>query len=198
MSATFVLSFNHRTDSWRNDIFFLNLIKTECIVGGLIKISVKLVCGSYLSLGIFMNRFPLHIIRRENSEFPCFASFPANFPKEGQRAKREKYLIVRAHCRWGRLSRKEQKNENYQQLLQILARWVYHGVIYSAKNDILKRLWNNSQNLKITPSRDKTQKLTISDFLAFSISTFSHRMNAPQDFFQSQPTERSVFVVEWE
>ena len=167
MSATFVLSFNHRTDSWRNDIFFLNLIKTECIVGGLIKISVKLVCGSYLSLGISLNSFPLHIIRRENSEFPCFTSFPVNFPKEGQRAKREKYLIVRAHCRWGRLSRKEQKNENYQQLLQILARWVYHGVIYSAKNDILKRLWNNSQNLKITPSRGKTQKLTISDFLAF-------------------------------
>ena len=198
MSATFVLSFNHRTDSWRNDIFFLNLIKTECIVGGLIKISVKLVCGSYLSLGIFLNRFPLHIIRGENSEFLCFTSFPVNFPKEGQRAKREKYLIVRAHCRWGRFSRKEQKNENYQQLLQILARWVYHGVIYSARNDILKRLWNNSQNLKITPSRGKTQKLTISDFLAFSISTFSHRMNAPQDFFQSQPTERSVFVVEWE
>ena len=182
MSATIVLSFNHRSDSWRNDIFFLNLIKTECIVGGLIKISVKLVCGSYLSLDIFMNRFPLHIIRRENSEFPYFTSFPVNFPKEGQRAKREKYLIVRAHCRWRRLSRKEQKNENYQQLLQILARWVYHGVIYSAKNDILKRLWNNSQNLKITPSRGKTQKLTISDLSAFSISTFCHRMNAPQDF----------------
>ena len=198
MSTTFVLSFNHRSDSWRNDIFFLNLIKTECIVGGLIKISVELVCGSYLSLAIFMNRFPLHIIRRENSGFPYFTSFPVNFPKEGQRAKRKKYLTVRAHCRWGRLSRKEQKNENYQQLLQILARWVYHGVIYSARNDILKRLWNNSQNLKITPSRGKTQKLTISDFLAFSISTFCHRMNAPQDFFQSRSTERSVFVVEWE
>ena len=197
MSATFVLSFNHRTDSWRNDIFFLNLIKTECIVGGLIKISVKLVCGSYLSLGIFLNRFPLHIIRRENSEFPCFSSFPVNFPKEGQRAKREKYLIVRAHCCWGRLSRKEQKNENYQQLLQILARWVYHGVIYSAKNDILKRFGITHKILKSHP-HEVRQKLTISYFLAFSISIFSHRMNAPQDFFQSQPTERSVFVVEWE
>ena len=54
-------------------------------------------------------------------------------------------------------SKKETENQNYQQLLQILARWVYYGVVIFTKNDQLKRLWNNSQNLKITPSRGKTK-----------------------------------------
>ena len=40
--------------------------------------------------------------------------------------------------------------QHYQQFLQILARRVYYGVIFSKKIDRLKRLWNNSQNLKIT------------------------------------------------
>ena len=87
-----------RTDSWENDIFFLNLTKIEYIVGELLKNRVKFasassfVCGSYLSLGIFLNRFPLHIMRRENSVFPYFSSFPVNFLKEGQGAKEGKVL----------------------------------------------------------------------------------------------------------
>ena len=90
--------FNRRVDSWKNDIFFLNLTKIECIVGELFKNKVKFVpvnsfvCWSYLSLGTFLNRFPLHIIRRENSAFPNFASFPVNFLKKSQRAKEGKVL----------------------------------------------------------------------------------------------------------
>ena len=93
-----VFFFYPRTDSRKNDIFFLNLIKIECIVGGLFKNKVKFVSvnsfvgGSYLSLGNFLNRFPLHIIRRENIVFPYFTSFPVNFLKEGQRAKEGKVL----------------------------------------------------------------------------------------------------------
>ena len=77
---------------------FLNLTKIECIVGELFKNKVKFVsvnsfvCWSYFSLGTFLNRFPLHIIRRENSAFPNFASFPGNFLKESQRAKEGKVL----------------------------------------------------------------------------------------------------------
>ena len=50
------------------------------------------VCGSYPTSGTFLNRFPLHIIRRENSVFPYFTSFPMNLSKEGQRAKEGKVL----------------------------------------------------------------------------------------------------------
>ena len=94
----FFFFFDPRTDSSKNDIFFLNLTKIECIVGELFKNRVKFmsvnsfVCWSYLSLGTFPNRFPLHIIRRENIVFPYFTSFPVNFLKEGQRAKEGKIL----------------------------------------------------------------------------------------------------------
>ena len=37
------------------------------------------VCGSYLSLGSFLNRFPLHIIRREKIAFPYFTTFLREF-----------------------------------------------------------------------------------------------------------------------
>ena len=90
--------FDPRTDSSKNDIFFLNLTKIECIVGELFMNRVKFmsvnsfVGGSYLSLGTFLNRFTWHIIRRENIVFPYFTSFPVNFLKEGQRAKEGKVL----------------------------------------------------------------------------------------------------------
>ena len=64
-----------RTDSKENDFFFLNLTIIDCIVGGLFKNRVKFVsansfvCGSYVSLGTFLNRFPLHTKRREHSIF---------------------------------------------------------------------------------------------------------------------------------
>ena len=86
------------TDSWGNDIFILNLTKTECIVGGLFKNRVKFVsansfvCGSYLSFGTFLNRFPLYIIRREESVFPYFTLFSVNFLKDSQRANEGKVL----------------------------------------------------------------------------------------------------------
>ena len=51
------------------------------------------VCGSYPTSGTFLNRFPLYIIRRENSVFPYFTSFPMNLSKESQRAKEGKVLI---------------------------------------------------------------------------------------------------------
>ena len=93
VSAAFVpLFFNHRTDSLGSDIFFLNLNKIECIVGEPFKNRVKLVCRSYLSLGTFLNSFPLHMIRRENSAFPYFTLFPVNFLKDGQRAEGGKVL----------------------------------------------------------------------------------------------------------
>ena len=90
--------FSRWTDSWGNDIFILNLIKTECIVGGLFKNRVKFVsansfvCGSYLSFGTFLNRFPLYIIRREESVFPYFTLFSVNFLKDSQRANEGKVL----------------------------------------------------------------------------------------------------------
>ena len=64
-----------RTDSKENDFFFLNLTIIDCIVGGLFKNRVKFVsansfvCGSYVSLGTFLNRFPLRTKRREHSIF---------------------------------------------------------------------------------------------------------------------------------
>ena len=97
VSATFVLFFfDPRTDSSKNDIFFLNLTKIECIVGELFKNRVKFmsvnsfVGGSYLSLGTFLNRFPLHIIKRENIVFPYFTSFSREFPKGRSESKRRK------------------------------------------------------------------------------------------------------------
>ena len=78
--------------------FILNLTKTECIVGGLFKNRVKFVsansfvCGSYLSFGTFLNRFPLYIIRREESVFPYFTLFSVNFLKDSQRANEGKVL----------------------------------------------------------------------------------------------------------
>ena len=81
--------FNRRTDSGGSDIFFLILNKIECIVGELFK---KLVRRSYLSLGTFLNRFPLQMIRRENSAFPYFTLFPVNFLKDDQRAEEGKIL----------------------------------------------------------------------------------------------------------
>ena len=133
--------------------------------------------GSYLSSGTFLKRFPLLIIRRENSVFPYLRSLPVNFSKEGQRAKEGKYFIVCTLPLW-KTSEKRTENESYQHyqhLLQILARWVYYGVIFSRKIDRLKQLWNNSQNLKITPPWGKTQKLTISDFSALA---FQHSVTA--------------------
>ena len=41
------------------------------------------VCGSYLSLGSFLNRFPLYIIRREKLRFLISQRFSVNFFKEG-------------------------------------------------------------------------------------------------------------------
>ena len=37
------------------------------------------VCGSYLSLGSFLNRFPLYIIKREKIAFPYFTTFLREF-----------------------------------------------------------------------------------------------------------------------
>ena len=88
--------FDPRTDSSKNDIFFLNLTKIECIVGELFKNRVKFmsvnsfVCWSYLGLGTFLNRFPLHIIKRENIVFPYFTSFSREFPKGRSESKRRK------------------------------------------------------------------------------------------------------------
>ena len=108
--------FSRWTDSWGNDIFILNLTKTECIVGGLFKNRVKFVsansfvCGSYFSFGTFLNRFPLYIIRREESVFPYFTLFSVNFFwRTAREQMKEKYLIVRTHFPWGKLPRKEQK-----------------------------------------------------------------------------------------
>ena len=92
----FFFFFDPRTDSSKNDIFFLNLTKIECIVGELFKNRVKFmsvnsfVGGSYLSLGTFLNRFPLHIIRREDIVFPYFTSFSREFPKGRSESKRRK------------------------------------------------------------------------------------------------------------
>ena len=160
----FLCFFNRRTDSWGNDIFFLNLHKIECIVGELFKNRVKLVCRSYLSLGTSLIRFPLHMIRGENSAFPFFTLFPVNFLKEGQRAEEGKVL----NCRHT-LRKTSEKGTGKWKLS--IARWIYNGVISSTKADWLKRPWNNSQVLEITPPRGKTQKLTITDSLANQFST---------------------------
>ena len=85
--------FNRRTYSSGNNIFFLNLIKIECIVSELFKSSVKFVsansfvCRFISPWLLFPNRFPLHIKKRENSVFPYFTSFPVNFLKDGLREK---------------------------------------------------------------------------------------------------------------
>ena len=89
---------NCRTDSWENDFSFLNLTKTECIVGELFKNQVNScprirLCADLIQPRVFLNRFPLHIIRRENSVFPYFISFPMDLSKESQRAKERKVLI---------------------------------------------------------------------------------------------------------
>ena len=57
--------FKRRTYSSGNNIFFLNLIKIECIVSELFKSSVKFVsansfvCRSYLSLVTFSQQVPI-------------------------------------------------------------------------------------------------------------------------------------------
>ena len=97
--------------------------------------------------------------------------------RKAREQRKEKYFIVCALPLW-KTSEKGTENESYQHyqhLLQILARWVYYGVIFSRKIDRLKQLWNNSQNLKITPPWGKTQKLTISDFSALA---FQHSVTA--------------------
>ena len=91
--------------------------------------------------------------------------FPWIYQRKAREQRREKYLLVRTHCCWGKLPRKEQKNENYQQLLQIQGQMSLPLVWYfPQKNDRLERLWNNSQNLKDHTPLDKAQKLTIFGF----------------------------------
>ena len=176
----FLCFFNRRTDSWGSDIFFLNLNKIECISGELFKDRVKLVCRSYLSLGTFLNRILLHTMRRENSAFPYFTLFPVNFLKDDQRVEEGKVLNC-THT----LRKTSVKGTGKWKLST--ARWVYNGAIFSTKTDRPKRPWNNSQDPEITPPRGKTQKFTISDFLAFSISRFSHCMYTPKDIFSHSP-----------
>ena len=97
--------------------------------------------------------------------------------RKDREQRKEKYFIVCTLPLW-KTSEKGTENESYQHyqhLLQILARWVYYGVIFSRKIDRLKQLWNNSQNLKITPPWGKTQKLTISNFSALA---FQHSVTA--------------------
>ena len=97
VSATFVLFFflTVEPNLEGNDIF---KTKIECIIDEPFKNIVKFVFansflyGSYLSSGTFLKRFPLLIIRRENSVFPYLRSLPVNFSKEGQRAKEGKVL----------------------------------------------------------------------------------------------------------
>ena len=88
--------FDPRTDSSKNDIFFLNLTKIECIVGELFMNKVKFVSvnsfvgGFYLSLGTFLKRFPLHIIRREKHCVSLFHIVFREFPKGRSESKRRK------------------------------------------------------------------------------------------------------------
>ena len=94
-------------------------------------------------------RFPLHIIRRENSVFPYFTSFPMNLSKEGQRAKEGKVLT----CTHTLLLRKTSEKGTEKWKLSTVAANSRSdeftiGVILSTENDRLERLWNNSQNLK--------------------------------------------------
>ena len=103
--------------------------------------------------------------------------FPWISRRKVREQRKEKHLILCTLPLW-KTSGKGTENESYQHyqpLLQILGRWVYYGVIFSRKIDRLKRLWNNSQNLKITPPWGKTQKLTISDFSALA---FQHSVTA--------------------
>ena len=90
------MDFEKLLNYWIEDIYIQLLDRGHIYVlypcSILIHDSSSFVCGSYLSLGIFLNRFPLHIMRRENSVFPYFSSFPMNFLKEGQGAKEGKVL----------------------------------------------------------------------------------------------------------
>ena len=149
-------------------------------------------------LGFFSEQVPIvHNKKRENCVSLFHNVFSVNFFKEGRWAKEGKVTNCTHTLPLRKTSEKgTEKSESYQQLLQILTRWIYHGVMFSTKNDRLKRLWNNSQTLKITPPRGKT-KINYFRLFAFSISKFSLRTNTPQDF-STQPSKRSVFVVEWE
>ena len=81
--------FNRRTYSSGNNIFFLNLIKIECIVSELFKSSVKFVsANSFVCRFISQQCVSLfHIVSREFLK------------RRVEREKKEKCLIVRSHCR---------------------------------------------------------------------------------------------------
>ena len=94
------------------------------MVGGLLKNGVKFVssnsfvCRYYLSLSTFLNRLPAHNKEREPC-IPLLHVISREFLKGESESKGRKSthtLPLR------KTSKKETENQNYQQLLQILAR----------------------------------------------------------------------------